>query len=347
MPKTNGPVLCDVARQAGVSAATVDRVLNRRGRVRETTARRVLRAALELGYVEEQDAQASLRPPRTRVAFLLPAGYNPYLQLLGEKVKAATDRALADNLHLSCFFTDSFDPQNLAAALERHSRNADAVAFMGIDHPVVRETAQRLSASGKVLVTVVSDVMDSGRACYVGLDNRTVGRTAAFFMGKMTTGRAGSVGLIAASRNYRLHEEREMGFRGVISEDFPHLSLLGLREGQDDVDENARLTLELLEKHPDVAGIYNLGGSSEGVVRALRKRDMAADVLVIAHGLTLDTRKMLLDGAVDLVLTQSPDVIVRNTLASISNLRVGRPAHEEIVPLRMDIVTRENLPNHG
>ena len=44
------PTVADVAREAGVSVATVDRVVNARLPVREDTTRRVLEAAQKLGF---------------------------------------------------------------------------------------------------------------------------------------------------------------------------------------------------------------------------------------------------------------------------------------------------------
>ncbi|STS82835.1 LacI family transcriptional regulator [Klebsiella pneumoniae] len=46
--------LADIAREARVGVATVDRVLNKRAAVKESTARRVLEAARRLGFTLEQ-----------------------------------------------------------------------------------------------------------------------------------------------------------------------------------------------------------------------------------------------------------------------------------------------------
>lgn len=48
MPRS--PTIHDAAAAAGVSQATVDRVLNGREAVREDTARRVYEAAVQVGY---------------------------------------------------------------------------------------------------------------------------------------------------------------------------------------------------------------------------------------------------------------------------------------------------------
>src|SRR5262245_37380984 len=79
---TKAARLPDVARLAKVSTATADRVLNRRPGVREATAQRVLKAALELGYIQEGEIQPA-GPKPMRITLLLPAGSNRYLNLLG------------------------------------------------------------------------------------------------------------------------------------------------------------------------------------------------------------------------------------------------------------------------
>src|SRR5436309_945906 len=85
----------DVARDAGVSVATVDRVLNNRAGVRERTRTAVFESARRLGYLPE--------PPRlngeavVRLDFALPSGGNPFIQALrGELETQARDRAGLD-----------------------------------------------------------------------------------------------------------------------------------------------------------------------------------------------------------------------------------------------------------
>ena len=57
--------LYDVARQAGVSIATVSRVLHGQDRVRETTRARVRAASDELGYVPDGRPSAAVAPRST------------------------------------------------------------------------------------------------------------------------------------------------------------------------------------------------------------------------------------------------------------------------------------------
>ena len=344
MPKTSGPVLADIAERARVSPATVDRVINRRPGVRELTAKRVLQAAADLGYMPQNDVITTLRPRPMRLVFLLPAGTNPYLKLLAETVKHFAAGPADPNATVRCFFIDSFNPKFLTEALRRYGDKVDGVAFMAIDHPLVREAVATLRAKGKHVVTLISDVPNSGRTAYVGLDNRAVGRTAAHILGRLSKIDSGKVALIAASRTYRAHEEREMGFLGLMEQAFPGLTVVGLREGHDDRDENYRHTLKLIDEYPDLVGIYNVGGSSDGIARALRERGREHDVLFIGHGLTPDTRGYLVEDLMDVVITQSPDAILRNTMQIFANVHVNLDPFTGVPRLPMEVVFKENLP---
>src|SRR5881392_1529013 len=91
--------LRDIARSAGVSLATVDRVLHNRPGVRPDTARRV-REAIERNAFQPHVAAAELARGRVRrFAFVMPFGANPFMQQilshLGEMSAWLSARRLA------------------------------------------------------------------------------------------------------------------------------------------------------------------------------------------------------------------------------------------------------------
>lgn len=335
----------DVARLAGVSTATVDRVLNQRPGVRPATVQRVLKAAGELGYVMEGALPASaLRP--LRLAFLLPAGNNRFLGLLGRLIAGSQDQLASFNMRARVEHIESFKPELLAHELRRIGREVDGVAFMALEHPTVREAVDALAERGVPSVTLISDIANTARAAYVGLDNRAAGRTAgqliARFIGPRRA-KVAKVAMIAGSLSYRAHEEREMGFLHLFEELYPDIQVVGLREGHDDEAKNYRQTKTLLGQHPDLAGIYNIGGGPEGIARALKEAGRQ-DVVFVGHGLTPETRGLLVDGTMDAVITQQPLATLMSCVSIFANLRAGRPAAEGTARPGIEIVLRENLP---
>jgi LacI family transcriptional regulator len=336
--------LADVARLSGVSSATVDRVLNQRAGVRTATAHRVLKAAAEAGYLSESDLYASLRPKPMQLVFLLPTGTNRYFRLLADYLVYAKEQLNAFNVSCRHHFVDSFNPNVLAERLLHHGRRADGVAFMALEHPLVRDAVDALVVEGVHVVTIISDVSNSQRAAYVGMDNRAAGRTAAYLMARFVGPRSGRIALIAGSLSYRAHEEREIGFARMLEEMLPGTLVVGLREGRDDAATNYQQARSLLAQYADLMGIYNIGGASDGVARALKEAGRDQSVVFIGHGLTQDTRALLIDGTLDAVINQQPQNLIMNSVRTFVNLRERRNPIVGVEPVRISLVLRENLP---
>ncbi|MCI0755408.1 LacI family DNA-binding transcriptional regulator [Teichococcus vastitatis] len=334
----------DVAREAGVSTATVDRVLHGRPGVRPVTVERVVRAAAALGYILDTSPYAAQARRPMRLVFLLPEGSNRFLSMLGQLVGETRARFEAFGMTARSEFIRSFNPELLARALRDAAREADGIAFMALEHPAVREAVNALAEAGTPTVTLISDIANTRRAAYVGLDNRSTGRTAGYLMARFIGRRPAKVAMIAGSLSYRAHEEREMGFLHLFAELFPMIEVVGLREGHDDEAKNHRQARTLLARHPDLAGIYNIGGGAAGIARALREARREAETVFIGHGLTPDTRALLIDGTMDAVITQNPRTILMDCATIFDNLRAGREAMGGVGRSISEIILRENLP---
>ncbi|GAB2905938.1 LacI family DNA-binding transcriptional regulator [Paralcaligenes sp. KSB-10] len=334
----------DIAAAAKVSTATVDRVLNRRPGVRDATAQKVLRAAAELDYLPENELYAALAPSPMRISFLLPKGTNRFINMLGDTVHYSQESWAPYNVKARVEYIEGFNPKLLAASLMRQAERADGVAFMAIEHPLIRDAVNFLTEKGVHVITLISDISNSGRAAYIGLENRSAGRTAAYLIARFIGPHPAKVAMIAGSLSYRAHEEREMGFLYLFKELFPGIEVAGLREGQDNAEENYRLTRQLLKQSPDLAGIYNIGGASDGVARALKETGLEHKIVFIGHGLTPDTRALLIDGTMDAVITQNPQSATMSCVRIFANLRDHRGVMSGVDPVQSQIIFRENLP---
>ena len=150
--------------------------------------------------------------------------------------------------------------------------------------------------------------------------------------------------MIAGSLSYRAHEEREAGFLHLFAEHYPQMQVVGLREGYDDEQTNHRQTRALLEQHPDLAAIYNIGGGAAGIGRGLKERGRDREIVLIGHGLTPDTRALLIDGTMDAVINQSPANAIMSCIRIFTNLRERRDMLSGVETTRSQVIFRENLP---
>ena len=334
----------DVAEEAGVSIATVDRVLNGRAAVRPQTAERVEKAIRRLNYQPDRLAARLARAREYRFCFILPEGANAFMQALGSAVQEEALRMMREKVVIDLRYTDVFDSQKLSATLDGIGPVYDGVAVVALDHPRVREAINALTERGVTVVTLVSDVPSSKRLHYVGIDNSAAGRTAATLMGRYLSGRKGKVGLIAGSLSLRDHIERQFGFEQVMAHDFPNLTLLPVREGRDDRDKVQAVADQLLADHPDLIGLYNVGAGSAGIAAALEQGGRARDVVFITHELTEDTRRALIDGTIDIIINQDAGHEVRSAIRVLMSKADRLPIVEQMERIRIDIYLRDNIP---
>ena len=333
--------LSDVAREAGVSTATVDRVLNNRAGVRPRTREIVLETAARLGYIAEEEGIALAVDRRVKLDFVLPAGTNVFMADLQRHLheQASYHR----NLDVAVHSIEGFNPATLADALDELQGRTQGVGVIAIDHPAVREAVRSLVASGVHVATLVSDIAQVPRMAYIGIDNRAAGRLAGYLLGRFL-GKRGrkKVAVFAGSLSYRGHEEREMGFRTMLAEDFPNLDVVELREMRDDWERAHAEAVGLLNRFPDLSGIYNIGAGNEGIARALGDRGRSQNVVFVGHDLTSHHRRLLLDGTLDAVIDQNPRVEAREAINTLANAVLQQPNIQHLP--RLQVIFKENIP---
>ena len=334
----------DVALAAGLSVATVDRVLNGRAAVRPQTALRVEKAIRQLNYQPDRLAARLAKGQEYRFCFVLPEGNNGFMIGLGEEVRAMAAHLVSERVQIDLRLTDVFDAATLAATLDSIGDIYDGVAVVALDHPRVREAINGLVERGVSVVTLVSDVPSSKRVHYAGIDNSSAGRTAATLMGRFLGGKKGKVGLIAGSLSLRDHIERRFGFEQVLAQEFPHLAILPVLESRDDWQRVEKVTAEMLTAHPDLIGIYNVGAGARGIVTALENTGRQKQITYIAHELTDHTRRALVDGTIDAIINQNAGHEVRSAVRVLMAKADRTPLIEAMEHIRIDIFVRDNLP---
>src|SRR5260221_5820885 len=138
--------IADLARQSGLSVATVDRVLTRRLPVREETAMRVVAAAEAIGYhAVGLLKQRLLEAPQRTFAFLLQKRNDTFYQALAAELVKATRAATFVRGKPLVVFMDELVPAMIAARLRAAGKTANPVAIVAVDHPYVTEAIEELA----------------------------------------------------------------------------------------------------------------------------------------------------------------------------------------------------------
>lgn len=290
--------LQDVAKLAGVGIATVGRVLNERGNVSADTARKVVEAARVLGlrrilplpHRRMLRFEAVFAYPHSSVVTRLNQGFTSLTAMLDRSV--IIERTTLRNA----------EPAKIAARI--YAAKADGLMVYAEQHREVREAITSATTAGIPVVCMVTDIPDSGRLAYVGIDNERAGRTAGFLAAHMMRG-PGPALVVTGNLALRAHAERLAGFRAGLLAEAPEATVAAVLEGQDEDDRVARLLGRALRDWPDTAAIYNSGGCLTVVAKAIRRLPRPAKTVFIGHELTEESRALLSEGTMTLTIDQA------------------------------------------
>lgn len=341
---TSRPTVSDIGRAAGVSLATVDRVLNGRPGVRQSTIDRVHAAIRDIGYVRDVAAANLARGRRYRFAFVLPASESAFVRSIHAAVDATRGTAITDRTAITTVEVAPGDPHAAVGTLRAmDGADVDGVAVLADETPQLRDEITRLRDRGVRVVAIVSDLPSAEPDHFVGIDGVASGRTAGVLMGRFIGGRSGAVVTLANSLQSREAMERRLGFDEVMVARFPALRVLPTVEVRDSA-RTVRAVLPRLLARGDVVGVYSFGTGHRGLVDVLSEWTAAAPV-AIAHDLTADLIGGLRTGIVDAVISQDVDHIVRSAVRVLRAKCDGQSILRSQERIRIEVVLRENLPN--
>ena len=332
----------DIAEQAGLSQATVDRVLHQRPGASVRAVRAVETALLDL---DRQDARLRLSRRSLLVDVVLDAPLR-----FREAVREAAEGAVASlrpaSVRVRFHESDGADPASVAAAIDAvgsSGRVSHGIVLKAPDDAVVGAGVRRAAERGIPTVTLVTDVVDCGRIAYVGLDNAAAGETAAYLLGLLVQGRPGPILASVSHRAFLGEQERFAAFRELLARGGAGRAVLTLPDvgGRDDAMERAAHTA--LTRHPDVVGVYSMGGGNAGLVRALATAGRSG-LPFVAHDLDADNLPLLRSGALTVVLHHDLRADLRAGLAQLLRAHRLLPGAPTSLPSTPQVITPWNVP---
>ena len=304
------PTMKDVAREAGLSVATVDRALNGRSTVREETLRKIARAADKVGYHARGLLEFRMvqQVPELRLGFLLIKKKHEFYQTFAREIEAAAAARSDVRIRPLIRYVTSQSPEEFAAAMAQFRGRVDAVAAVAINHQKLNQVVRDLTGANIPVFSLLNDFGQGIRQSYLGLNNMKIGRLAAWMMTR-TVAQPGKLAIFVGGNRWHGHDLREVGFRSFVRETAPAFTVLEALVNLETVEVTYEATLDLLNRHADLRGIYVAGGGMEGAIRALREARPPGKVALIVNELTGESRAALLDGyAVMVISTPLPEL---------------------------------------
>ena len=338
------PRLTDIAREAGVSLATVARVLNGREAVRADTAARVAEAAGRLGFHAAHLMGMRAEPilPARRFGVLLHKAGQEFYQTFAHELEAALAMLPGARGRLVVEFASSQAPSEVARLLRGFQGRVDVLAATAVSHPEVTAAVADLKQRGLPVFALLSDFAQGVREGYVGLNNLKVGRIAGWMVATAAR-KPGKVAVFVGGHRWHGHELREIGFRAYLREAAPQLDVMDTLVNLETRQLTYDATLALLARQPDLRGIYVAGGGMEGAIAALREARQPGEVVLVVNELTAESRVGLAEGWVTLVDATPLPALCRDLIALMAQSAAGAAGGKGQYFLPPDLHIAESL----
>jgi LacI family transcriptional regulator len=239
-------------------------------------------------------------------------------------------------------FSDDLDPAAVASRLERLGETCDTLALVSADHPLLAQAVDRLHARNVPVFAAVSEISADSRAGYVGVDNRKLGRTAAWFVTRMA--RPGKAAIILGTHRHLCQEQREIGFRSYLREHGPRFEVLEPVLTHEVGQFAEEVTLALFKRHPDLGGLFVAGGGVRGMLRALAQMEVPDGLCTICVERNDETQSGLLRGLVSVILAHPIERLAATLVAEMAAATMEKnDGKRGVVVLPFEIYTSENL----
>ena len=339
------PTTKDLAKAAGVSLATVDRVLNTRTGVRQATVERVNRASENIGYVRDLSAANLARSKEYKLVFVLPDHNDQFIERICRSIEEARVALGRERTILSIIQFPSNDPHKTVHEIDKIANTGvDGIAIMAPETPQVRDAISRLNAKDIAVVAFISSQANAENAYFVGVNNKAAGRTVGQIMNRFTGKRDGTVLVLTETMQSRNSQERRLGFDSILAKHTARLVVSPSMETYGDPDRTAQIMSTAINNSSPIVGIYLMNHDIFETMEVIQKEKRLKDAVIIGHELTPHTRTRLIDGSMDAIIAQDVGHLVR------SSIRVLRAKVEKTLTvasqerIRIEIMLRENMP---
>lgn len=340
-----GVTIQDIAERAGVSRGTVDRALNDRGRINPEVSERIKQLADEMGYIHKPRKKQNPAKRKKKIGVVTQLAGAAFMQEINRGIQTAKKELEELGIQVIVKERTSVDEnEQLEAIEELLSRGIDGLAIMPVDSEKIREKLNWMIQEQNIpVVTFNSDIVGTKRCCFVGMDNRQSGRTAAGLF-RMLTRETGKILIITGYFSSLLNNSRVDGFVEELKQIAPKLEIAGVQGSFNDAGEVERIVENAMMNISGINGIFIVSGGQEGIEKAFRKLGIEQCPHVILYDQTPENEKLLREDTADFLIDQNGFEQGYRPLRILSDmLSSGEPPQEEYFYTGIDIKTKYNL----
>lgn len=340
----------DIADGAGVSIGTVDRVIHKRGRYSQETARKVREVIEELNYTPNIHARGLKNSKKHSFGVVIPGKDQDggYWGVVQEGIISASHELESYGGVVNIFPFDHYSSQSFINALNLAiSSGAEGLLIAPSGSKNIKIQLEKI---GIPYIFIDSDLPDlKGRRSYIGQDSRQSGILSGKLMSLLLLGKmaeAGKISLLIVDPpgdNYHLKSRIE-GFCEYINSSIPDVRLTTVKEVSDDRKSVYACMEKSWSEGHKIDGIFVANSSVYYVASFLEiKGDDYISIPLIGYDLIPGKEDAIENGVIDFILTQQPQAQgYRGIMMLYDDIVLKKEIEKEVIT-PLNIITKENL----
>ncbi|MFI3332578.1 MAG: substrate-binding domain-containing protein [Rikenellaceae bacterium] len=337
----------EIAKLAGVSPGTVDRVIHKRGNVSQKSREAVESVLNKVGYTPNLHLSSISMKRNYKITIVIPAyKQGDYWSQIVEGFTQAVQSY--SNINIECEYIE-FDQYDIFSCRKAFSQvipqRPNAVIIGAIFKDESFLLASQLETKSIPYIYVDSYVFGTNPVAYFTVHHHSCGILIARLLDQITP-QGGDIALFQA---IRVGDEsanntimRKVGFLDYLNGEQVERILHNIPFSPTSISYNVERLKETFAKYPNIKGAAVLSSRGGIISRSLKEANINS-IKLICLDLTNDNRAALSTGDIDFVLCQRPieqgSLAIKSLMLYMLFGQVG--AVENLMPL--DIITRENL----
>ncbi|ORM65315.1 transcriptional regulator [Pantoea rodasii] len=331
--------LKQIAAQSGLSLATIDRALHHRGKVHPQTEHRIQQAIADLDLLRK----TGLAQGRTLYFDIIMHTPARFSELVREAFTSQIAGFGAFRLQLRFHCQENMTIEEVDALLKKCALSSHGIILKAINDDRLLPTLESISKQRIPLVTVVTDMPASTRLRYIGMDNASAGKAAAFLMSKWLRGEETRIAAVIGSQEFVGEQERIDGFVAGIAQFAPQHQVEIIAGGFGIDQQMYRCVSAFLTHQPDIHAVYTVGGGNAGILQAFDEHNIRIETF-IGHDLDRENRALMQAGRIDALIDHNLQLDAQHAFRALLEFHGFLPEAEHSTPSsRINIITRFNM----
>ncbi|MBQ7786383.1 MAG: LacI family DNA-binding transcriptional regulator [Clostridia bacterium] len=334
----------EIARICGVSRGTVDRVINKRGKVKPETEALILKTIEAHGYTKNIIGRAlTVKKTSPVIGVILCSEGNPFFDDVIEGFKKAEADLRDYGVTLIVRTMKGHEVERQIELIDEMAGQISALVIQPINSRRIALRLSELKEAGIPAVTVNTDIEESCRCCYVGSDYEAGGAVAAG-MAALVTGGNAVMGIVKGVDTLMGHVLRLKGFEEHLLRICPGIEIVDRVSAMDDPERAYSETRRMLGDHPQIDAVFVVAAGVYDVCLAIVDAGYEGKIRVVAYDDVPSTKAMMKRGIVRAVVCQQPfEQGYRAAHAAYEIILSGEMAVSSSLIMENQIKIRENI----